>query len=46
MHAFLTNPDNAVAYHAYFEYDVDAGTHRLMTDLQSAGAVYRRLFAR
>ncbi|TFV61213.1 UNVERIFIED_ORG: hypothetical protein E4P37_19135 [Bacillus sp. AZ43] len=43
MAAFIADPDNAVAYQAYFENANDTGTHRLMTDLTDSGARFREL---
>jgi hypothetical protein len=45
MHAFISDPANNVAYHAYFEFDGADGEHRLMTSFADAGDVFRRLFA-
>jgi hypothetical protein len=43
MHAFIDNPQNAVAYQSYFDFNVHDGKHRLTT-LQQAGKVFKRLF--
>jgi hypothetical protein len=44
MHDFITDPENNVAYQAYFESRNDKGeTHRL-TDLDQGGAEFLRLF--
>jgi hypothetical protein len=43
MHAFVADPGNDVAFHAYFEHDGSDGRHRLMTSFPQAGAVYRDL---
>lgn len=45
MHEFIVDPDNRVAYQAYFEFDGDDGEHRLTTTFPEAGTVFRRLFA-
>jgi hypothetical protein len=42
MHRFITTHD--VAYHAYFEYSAQDGTHRLMEDFPESGRVFRELF--
>ncbi len=45
MHAFVTDPENNVLYHAYFEFDGDDGAHRLMTDAHpEAAAAFRKAF--
>lgn len=45
MHAFISDPKNRVAYHAYFELDGQDGPHRLMTTYPESGQVFRSLFA-
>lgn len=45
MHAFIADPDNGVAYQAYFEFDGDDGPHTLQTAYPEAGDTFRRLFA-
>jgi hypothetical protein len=45
MAAFIADPDNAVAYQSYFEFDGPDGKHRLMVDYPDAGDVYRKLVA-
>jgi hypothetical protein len=44
MHAFLTDPAQAVAFHAYFEFDGSDGRHSLMEAFPVSGAVFRELF--
>jgi hypothetical protein len=46
MHGFIADPDNGVAYQAYFEFDGSDGPHRLMTTFPAAGDTFRTLFAR
>ena len=43
MHAFINDPRNRVAYHAYFDFDTDQGHHELTT-LPNAGKRFRKLF--
>nr|WP_269328717.1 glycosyl hydrolase [Kineosporia babensis] len=43
MHAFIDDPKNRVAYHAYFDFDTAQGHHELRT-LPNAGRRYRQLF--
>ncbi|WKN48581.1 glycosyl hydrolase [Nocardioides sp. Arc9.136] len=45
MHEFITDPHNAVLYHAYFEFDGYDGQHRIMTTFDEAGSLFRELFA-
>ncbi len=44
MHAFVADPDNGVAYQAYFEFDGEDGPHKLMTTYKAAGETFRKLF--
>ncbi len=43
MHAFIDNPQNHVAYQAYFNFDSPSGKHKVTT-LKSAGKRYKKLF--
>jgi hypothetical protein len=45
MHSFIADPQNGVAFQAYFEYNGPDGPHRLMTTFASSGATFRALFA-
>ncbi|GAB2870510.1 hypothetical protein GCM10027026_21160 [Myroides odoratimimus subsp. xuanwuensis] len=45
MHDFITDPENAVLYQAYFEFDGADGEHRLMTTFEEGGRLFRELFA-
>jgi hypothetical protein len=44
MAAFIKESDNKVGYHGYFEHAGALGTHRLMTDLPTAGQRYLAAF--
>jgi hypothetical protein len=46
MHDFIADPQNGVAYQAYFEFDGSDGPHRLMTTFAASGDTFRSLFAR
>lgn len=46
MHEFINDPDNGVAYEAYFEYNAPNGEHRLMTDFERSGELFRWLWMR
>ncbi|UAL30489.1 hypothetical protein K8W59_02890 [Nocardioides rotundus] len=43
MYDFMSDPENNVAYQAYFEFDGSDGTHRLMTTFPEQGEIYRDL---
>lgn len=46
MHEFITDPDNGVAYHAYFEYDGADGEHTLREAFPRSGELFRWLWSR
>jgi hypothetical protein len=45
MAAFIADPDNRVAYQAYFEDANEQGSHRLMTDFPESADRYRELIS-
>ncbi|GLY31157.1 glycosyl hydrolase [Kineosporia sp. NBRC 101731] len=44
MGEFIADPDNGVAYQAYFEFNGDDGPHKLMTTYPDAAETFRGLF--
>jgi hypothetical protein len=46
MHEFISDPDNRVAYHAYFDVDGTEGQHRLRGPFPRAGQLFAFLWGR